>query len=350
MVLELAPLIDSELVPGSKQPAKSGAKRGTSTRRTWRRMAAVLGLVALGVLGYAAIELYPWMRMPETSPEIIDARWAKVTEWARVDGSADEPSQELARAAEAFSDFELEGPPSGLPGPHAPTIEFQSLSSERRAALTGLVSWFQGGAPFPPRHCDIDAAPLPLHAYKLGRVALATATQAEDLVRVEAVLALAQRMRQRGNLVELALGARLAETAAEWSRERRVLFPEAFARYQPRPGEIHAALCRDAVCSASLLDPDRHSREHSPFGDGNGVPFGLVSMNRERRVLMDFYGAFLERANAVRDDWRQVERLYGQAAEDRPKSVVLDAVVVQASLIAGVGAAMDGYDEIVTAR
>ena len=285
--------------------------------------------------------------MPDTPQAKIEERWGKVRTWAKTHGTGEAP----ARALERLSfDVKWRWQDETKDGRTViPRIERDTLSSAAREALEQFVNWQKSGAPFAPRECLNDDKPLRL--YRLGRVSLYTASGAAELDQVEAVLALAQRMRRRGTLVDVAVSGGLIERAAIWSENRDVKFPPSFAKYDPQYSEIHGALARTALCSRETMAKadapwiERHPAP--PWGSNRPRPlWGLVRTAREARVHKDFHGRVLERGYTVRDDWRKLKQVYDEELEKRPKSLMLDFAIFYREVIKDVGEAMDKYLEL----
>lgn len=322
-----------------------GAKRG------WRGVVltclSIAAVLLVGAAIYFGVRLYPWLRGPDETRAAIEARWAKVESWAHVDVTrADNQRSELDAIAATLRSFER---PKG--GGEVPFVDPTSLSPAQRTALERFERWEQSGAPMANRSCPADAPPggSALHLFKVGLAALFTAEGAEQLPRVKAVLVLAQRLRQRGAIIDLAVGSELAVKAAAWSQLRNVPLPRELSVYRPRVDEIHATLAREAVCIVDRTeqgDEDRGNRLGIPK---RGPPFGIVSLDRERRVYKDFHGRLLEQAHPHRDDWAAIVRVYEDAEKDRPKSVLLDITQIYPSVIGKTGATIDRYDSLVTA-
>ncbi len=183
----------------------------------------------------------------------------------------------------------------------------------------------------------------------MGQAALFTAQDADDLPQVEATLALAQRQRKAGRLVDTAIGFRLASLAAEWSQARKVPLPGRFERYRPLVEEIRDSVARDVACIHGLLASSTPPVSVAPgrLGGGPRPPFGLVRMKRERLVFEQTHGLLLERAEAAGDDWNKIATEYERVADHHPKSVLLDAIGFYPGVIRKAGEDKDRYDELV---
>lgn len=316
-----------------------------------RRRVVLFGLAALAfgfllAVAIFALRLYPWVAMPSEPRAAIEQRWHKVTELAKVRGGSGEESM-LLEAAQAFRSM---SPPGD-----ATRVARSTLTEEQSKALDTLVHWHTEHGGFAERSCkDADAqlsrGALPM--FRLGQMALLAAEGANDRVLVEAVLDMASQARRKGRLVEFAVGAELAQKAAEWSRDRGVAFPPAFNRFRPTVDELRRAMARDAVCVASLIEGEGLSRAPPRFSSGAGArpPLGIVRMNRERLLYQQEQGRLIERSIALGDDWKGIADLYDAAAQSHPKSVVLDMTLVTGAFVRKAGQNVARYDELVPRR
>ena len=231
-----------------------------------------------------------------------------------------------------------------------PLLGRDRLDAQQVEALKKMVEWRRGGASFPINTCDLERSALPL--FRLGQVALYTAEGAKDLEQVRAVLALALRLRRRGLLIDLAIGATLAARAASWSVQRKVPLPAQFERYRPAAAEIHATLARDGGVFRSPVGrrrrclPSSSTRARWAHRAATAPSSASCSRIRERQVYRDFHGRVLEEAHAVRDDWRKMQAVYEKAVAARPKSLLLAATILQPNLIERVGKEIDEYDQL----
>jgi hypothetical protein len=317
--------------------------------RRWRpilvRVALGMGVLLLGGAVYLGLLLYPWLRGPEEPPKAIEARWAKVETWAQVDVTRDNADPDaLDNIAVVLRTFE---PPRSAGS--VPVVDEARLTPEQRSALEQLARWEQNGAPMPDRSCARHESPKvsSLQLFRVGQTALYSAAGAEQLPSVKAVLALARRMRQRGALVDLAIGAELAVQAARWSRDRKVPFPKEFSTFRPRVPEIHATLAREAVCIVDLVERGDGTETLGTHPDA--PPFGLIRIERELAVYKDHHGRLLEQAHDKREDWPEMVRLYERAAERKPRSLLLDAAAVHSNVIRSTGEKFDRYATILGA-
>ena len=174
--------------------------------------------------------------------------------------------------------------------------------------------------------------------FRLGRATLHTATSAEHLPRVGAVLVLGRQLRQRGLLLELALGAELTADVARWSRSRGVPLPSELDTLAPRVAEIHGGLAREVACLMQA-----HEQLVAAESWSSGPPFGLWRAKRELRVYKDFHGRLIEQLHPLRNDWRRMAEMYQDAVERRPKSLLLEATLVTPSFIESIGQKIDAF-------
>ncbi|MEZ4221779.1 MAG: hypothetical protein R3B13_12680 [Polyangiaceae bacterium] len=341
---DMAESPDAPNAPGADPNAHRPPAPKPSKRRKLLVTAAGVAAVALGVgLAITAWRLYPWLKGPAASPAEIDARWSKVEGWARVDGA--EASDDLDRIAAKATRFKL---PRGEE--RVPRLDPDQVSADEHEAVQQLTAWQRKGAPYAVGSCDSSSpqrVSIPL--FRLGQLTLFTATGEAELAQVEAVLALAQRMRQRGTLVELAVGSALAKLASEWSHARSTPLPASFTRYRPEVPEIHASLARDAVCVMQMAGSPGALGFETPLlgsGERGRPPFGIVSASREVSVYKDYQGRLLEQSFAVRTNWQQVAEVYEGADADRPKSLLLEALALHANIIRRTGKEFDEYQPL----
>lgn len=295
---------------------------------------ASLGVLVLGGGAYALIVILPWLRGPNENSSAIDARWAKVESWARVATQpADLAPSELASVAITFRSFT-----KGHAG-------WQPSAAEQQA-LARLERWAQAGAPLPDRSCAPEVPPggLAIHLFKAGQAAIASARDEQALPRVRAVSTLGQRLRTRGSLLDLAVGAELAVRAAEWHDQHALTSDPVLMRTRPRAEEIHATLAREAVCIIQRVNDEAGLGEVDPR---SRPPFGLVRIERERQVFKHFHGRLLEELHPKRHDWREILRVYTEAHDARPKSLLLDVSMLMPNVIQSTGEKLDRFDTLV---
>jgi hypothetical protein len=326
---------------------------GAFNERTRGRRVVLMALCALGASMLVAgsvvgARLHAWLAMPAEPASAIHARWRQVEEWAAVPPARADDTQ-LLDAADAFRTFAVRvSRPS-------PVVAPDQLSPEQVAALGTFVRWGASGAAYVAPACGATASRRALSTlaiFKLGQAALMTAGDAGALDKVETVLALARALRLRGGLVQVAIGFKLAELGAEWSRDRGVTFGPSFERYRPRVVEIRRELARDAVCSDHLINTATGigfaPRELLDVS-GSKPPFGLVRFARERLMFEQYYSRLLVRAEALGDNWSAIADAYYRAAQHPPKSVVLQVTMVSTTAIRNMGRALGRYDALVPA-
>jgi hypothetical protein len=323
-----------------------------SPRATLRLVAVLLAVALLGGAVYLGARLYPWLSGPGEPEDLIEARWTRVIGWGQIDRASKGAAEHggLAEAARVLGDFKPDVGSNRLA-----RVDREELLPEQQQALAHLVRWAESGAPYPAATCGAEPKTRPMDVFRLGQAGLSTASSADDLPQVKAVAALAQRLRQRGLLLELAMGAELAASTAEWSRERKVPLPASFAAYRPLAAEIHAAVSRDAACVIEMIEGPEGATaggllEPGPAWSAQArPPLGIVWMKREVLVFKAFRGRVLEAAYPQRDDWRAQERLHRQALEEMPRSLLLDAgtSVILPSVIQRAGEHVDRYAELV---
>lgn len=306
-----------------------------------RKIALGVAVVLVLALIYAGARLYPWLRGPSEADAAIEARWRKLEAFADVKlDAADRGPSEIDGIATAFRSFERPRAAADVP-----SLDLDTLPEAQVTAIAHLVRWAESGAPYADRSCP-DGATSPLGLFKSGQAALFTATR-DDPQRVVAVLRLAQRMRQRGAVIDLAIGAELALLSAKWTRARAVAPPKELAELRPRVSEIRDTFARESVCIAHRIEQESPGEA---FGTMPGrAPFGIVWMRREQRVYRDFQGRLVEAIDTAGADWREIVRRYEDLERARPKSVLLDAVAIQVNVIRSVGQKIDAFDAIVPA-
>jgi hypothetical protein len=335
----------SDDASASDRPAHRSETRapGRSSRRRW--LVAGLGVIASALVAGAAItgwRLYPWLRRPAASQADIDARWAKVEAWARVaNGEERDDLDAIAGGASGFR------PPRY--DEHLPVLEADQLTEDQIAAIEALVEWKRKGAPYAEVRCGPSGVGRPaLPLFRLGQLAVFSGQDESALPRIEATLQLAQRMRRRGTVLELAVGASLAKLVSQWTHDRRTTLPRAFARYRPEAPEIHASLAREAVCMVRMFESTggKGLALDSPLlgaSDRPRPPFGIVDISREISVYEDYQGRLLEQSYAVRSDWKQMADVYEHAEIGKPKSLFLEALSLNANVIRRTGMDIDEY-------
>lgn len=311
-------------------------------------VAGVIGVLLLAAGVVLGVMLYPWLRMPDEPESVIEARWKKVERAAEVPP----PSGDDTELLDAIDGFRRFVPPKWS-GDEVPLMGRDQLSAARERAIQSFTHWLAAGAPYvaPPCMDTVgsrrSAAGLP--SFRLGQAAVFTAQDADDLPQVEAVLAMAQRERRGGQLVDVAVGFALASLTARWSRDRKVPLPARFEPYRPEVKEIRDGLARDVACIHGLMASGTSPLAAAPgrLGGGARPPFGLTRMKRERLVFEQAYGLLFERAEAAGEDWKKMAAEYEHMAHDHPKSLLLAALVVHSNIIRKMGEDKDEYDALV---
>ncbi len=348
----LAPTSEPQAVESEptlpKEKDKPPATPSPKPHRLRRVLAVALllvGFCALVFVVVTAIRLYPWLRGPSESREVIEARWVKLEALAKTEEVVGDDAA-LLDAAEAAAGFD---PPHG--GDKLPFLERDQLEERHVAALDGFVAWHGKGREYVGPKCgDMDSrrARASLKLYRLGQLSLLSAG-GSDIAQFEAVLALALGQRQRGQLVDYAVGVALASRAAEWAQARGVTLSRNFEGYRPKIGEFRRAWARDAACVMQLLDAETAPvvTERKRFWSDEQPPFGLQRLERERLVYKQLHGRLMEQAVAAGDDYDKLISLFEEADRDKPKSMLLLTTGVYTNIAAKAVGGIKRYDELV---
>ncbi len=105
-------------------------------------------------------------------------------------------------------------------------------------------------------------------------------------------------------------------------------------------GALSAGMLTTSSAPPISFAPDR-------LETGSRPPLGVVRMKRERLIFEQTHGLLLERAEAFGEDWRKIEAAYEHAANNHPKSVLLDIIGIYPGVIHKAGEDKDGYDALV---
>ena len=339
------PAVEPEPSPPKDKPPATPRPKPRRLRRVLGVVLLLVGLCAVVFVVVTAVRLYPWLRGPSESREVIEARWAKLEALAKTEAVIGDDAA-LLDAAEAAAGFE---PPHGVD--KLPFLERDQLEHRHVEALDGFVAWHgKGGNYIGPKCGDLDSrrARASLKLYRLGQLSLLSAG-GSDVAQVEAVLALALGQRQRGQLVDYAVGVALATQAAEWAQARGVTFGRNFEGYRPEIGEFRRAWARDAACVMRLLDAETAPvvMERKRLWSDEQPPFGIQRLERERLVYKQLHGRLMEQAVAAGDDHDKLVPLFEAADRDKPKSMLLLATGVYTNIAAKAVEGVKRYDELV---
>ena len=317
----------------------------------WRYLAIVLGVVVVVGVAVVGYRLYPWLRGPDTAPELVAARWAKVQQAARQGVAVQEEDEGadagLLAAAQLAAGFSPPRHGSGV----VPIVNRDGLPSEEVEALKLFRSWHEAGGRYVASRCLATGprADAVVAVFRLGQLTIYSA-MSEDIADVDAVLEMAAEQRRSGRLVDHMVGLELALLAATWSKARGVSFGAAREAFRPTVGELPRAIARGAVCvvgalegrdSSTLLDPPGPAYSNRP-----SPAFGIVSAAREIAVFKDLHGRVYEQAVRAQHDHDKLRAVYQQAEEDRPKSLLLDATWMYSHLVEQALTRMAEYDAI----
>ncbi len=291
-------------------------------RRPWKYFVGGLCAALVVVLVVTAARLYPWLRGPDTPDDIIAARWAEVVKHAELPPLSGSDAKLLAAASSAagFS------PPAADPK-LVTLVDRAQLTNEQSRAVAQFKNWYGHKGVYIAPACQEDSTPrakAALNVYRLGQLVVHSATDA-DVQDVEAVLVLAQQLRNRGQLIDQMTGLQLAKLARDWSKVRDVELTATLTKYRPKLDELTRAIARDAVCvmkqlsteDTTLLDmPSRVYEMERP-------PLGIVLAARERAIFRDIHGRTLQSVRAARGDHAKILAVFKEAQENRPKSILL---------------------------
>ncbi|MCA9719316.1 MAG: hypothetical protein H6713_12475 [Myxococcales bacterium] len=316
--------------------------------RGLRTTLIVVGLALLGAAIWGALTVYPWIKPPPEDPEVIARRWAHVESLAEVSEASGRPLEELGE----LPAFSLDGLPlvEQRP-PYDELANIDELPPEVAAAIDALVQWHHRGGGLGPERCPhVGERPFPLlKVFELARVALHVSTTADDAPAL-AVLQLAEHLRDRGPLLDGAVGLALAKESVRWARARGYPPTGALLERRPRAPQVVAMLAREMVCSFELVEREL-SRELQPGKDAP-VPAGLIGYERERAMVQWYWG---ERLHGVSKD-TSLETLAARLRDDDdlealPKSVLLRALAVpMAGRVEDAARTIADYDAFVEGR
>jgi hypothetical protein len=152
----------------------------------------------------------------------------------------------------------------------------------------------------------------------------------------QAVVHLAKELREAGTLVYDALGVLLSRAALRWAASRDAPPRGVLEGLEPRADEPFYAMAREAVCSVRL------ARRHGMGEAGGGVideqigspgaPFGLISMQREMKMVKWYFGDLLARAAPHRDDPAALAAIFRRECErltdDPPPSLLVRVLAI----------------------
>ena len=292
------------------------------------------GVIALGV----HLSTRPWLARPEDDANKIERRFREVRDLAaRTPRQRTKPGTKdtLVEAALHASTWE-----STAHGAEIPELDKKKLQKDLQSAVQAMVVWVRTPPTFTSAGCrsatgDVfpyptasassatavpadapapvgstapaDEAPQSISAesyYRLGRLSLeATPKRSRVPAGVRGVLRLAHLMRAQGNLEEYVVGLRLSRDAALWLKSRKQSPDRNFQVYRPSASELGIALARHAICSLAEVEglEGWHFDVRTRFpGATHGPPFGIVSYERERLVIEDFYGSVIHDTHGTR--------------------------------------------------
>ncbi|MEZ4454425.1 MAG: hypothetical protein R3B09_33545 [Nannocystaceae bacterium] len=290
-----------------------------------------IGLVLLGLLVLVAsffVWVYPSMAPPPDPPEVIEARWALVGGWSRVDTFHGDP-EELRRALEQFAASELVEHRRDA-GP----IAADAIDPPGRAALDALMTWGEDGG-LGPELCigNLHQGALPsFRLFLLAGVAIDSAED-PDAPELVAALRLGDALRDRGDLLQTLIGFTIARDALRAAEERGWAPGPAYLDHRPRREQVFPALAREAFCTDATL------RERMREGGEPDFEVGVVGIGRELAMLRWYEGARIVGLEPHRGDLRALSR----ALADPPEPPVSPLVQV---LAAGHGQVDELEDQI----
>ena len=296
-------------------------------------LAASAGLLALAV-AVAAVVVLPWIRLPDEPTAAIDRRWEQIQAWAAPSAETGASRARLDQALAAWGRSDARERLDREPVPGAP-IDPTALDRPAQAARHALILWAgeEGGLGEDPclREPSGRPAPPPIAAYGLAKLALATATSAEDPALV-AALRLGAHLRGRGGLLPGLVGGRIAGDALEVVQARGYAITPALRELAPRAEEAFGMAARDAICTERLLDDPEGSAALVDDSGGGGLAGWIgerVGVERERAWLRHVEGQRLEAAYRVRGDVSAVAAALAlpEDPEALPASLLVRAAV-----------------------
>jgi hypothetical protein len=284
---------------------------------------ALAALVLIGASAYYAAMIRPWTAPPPVPRETVEARWAKVREWAALERreSGDprlllEGVAELRKAdperneVDRFLRARETARRAGASQPAA------TLSVNAESALVALVRWHEAGGGLGPR-VDPSPALRSKDLISLGRVALATAGPDPSAPRRTAAMHLGRALRHEGSLLHAVQGFRLAAEAG----------PPCTGPFAPTRGDVFAAIAADAVrgyettAEAMLRRPLQP--EHAPEAKRPrwGAP---VVVDRELLMLRWYLAEVLHTAQPERDALARLAQVLDEhGRRELPKSTLV---------------------------
>jgi len=307
--------------------ASDAVRRPPPAPKQRRRLPARgLGLAALAILVAAAVAIglwvRPWVVGPPADEATIEARWSQVEGWATAGAgsgasprllkealAALEPVRGLVKTSLREEDPELlEPPPADL-----------------TRALALLADWAEQGGGLGEDPClgGVRSSLSPLEVMTLGQVAMAVATGAGD-PRWAAALRLADQLRERGNMLHLAVGFALAERALETAQERGYP-PEALRTHRPEVEQLFPAAAREAVCVHEEVAREL-AGGRGPALPGQPWRERLGSVERELEMLRWWHGERLVAAHPARADLSALASSLDVEPEELPASAVVRLV------------------------